>query len=388
MYKHQRTIFNEILDFIPRRTFKGLIGQHWFDKYKKSFSGYNLLLILMYAQVTWKDSLRDIETSLSVHKNLHYHLWIQSIKRTTIAYNNKTCPSEIFEKVFYELLRETQKFYTNKKFSFYSLDATTISTSLKLIPRAKHRTTKWAVKMHVLLDNQNLIPDVVEITDWKKADITIGKIMNLERRLEKWSFIVFDRGYVDYERYKTLNDNELYFVTRAKRNMDYLVLESKEIGINWIQKEEIIEVFNPNWKPYKWKLRRIHYINPEDGNEYYFLTNNFKTNAKIICLLYKKRREVELFFKFIKQNLKIRSFLWTSENAVKNQLWVAMIYYLLLCYIKFKTNINQWLLELSRIFSEALLLRMKIIDLLWITEKQLKKITHLSRHWPIQNPLF
>ena len=170
MYKHSRTIFNELLDFIPWKKFEALIGQHRFDRYKKSFSWYNLLLVLMYAQITGKDSLRDIETSLSVHKNLHYHLWIKSIKRTTIAYNNKTCPHEIFENVFYELLKQVQWFYQNKRFNFYSLDSTTISTSLNLIPRAKHRTTKWAVKMHVLLNNQNLVPDVIE---W---DITIVKM--------------------------------------------------------------------------------------------------------------------------------------------------------------------------------------------------------------------
>ncbi len=388
MYKHSRTIFNELLDFIPWKKFEALIGQHRFDRYKKSFSWYNLLLVLMYAQITGKDSLRDIETSLSVHKNLHYHLWIKSIKRTTIAYNNKTCPHEIFENVFYELLKQVQWFYQNKRFNFYSLDSTTISTSLNLIPRAKHRTTKWAVKMHVLLNNQNLVPDVIEITDGKKADITIGKIMNLETKLEKGSFIIFDRWYVDYERYKTLDDNWLFFVTRAKRNMDYLVIKSKNIGINWVQRDEIVEVFNPYGKPYQWNLRLIHYISPEDGREYQFLTNNFEVNPKIIALLYKNRRQVELFFKFIKQNLKIKSFLWTSKNAVRNQLWVAMIYNLIVCYIKFKTKVKQGLLELCRLLSESLLLRLKIIDILGLTPQYLKKISNFSRYWPVQESLF
>lgn len=388
MYKHSRTIFNELLDFIPWKKFEALIGQHRFDRYKKSFSWYNLLLVLMYAQITGKDSLRDIETSLSVHKNLHYHLWIKSIKRTTIAYNNKTCPHEIFENVFYELLKQVQWLYQNKRFDFYSLDSTTISTSLNLIPRAKHRATKWAIKMHVLLNNQNLVPDVIEITGGKKADITIGKIMNLKTKLEKGSFIIFDRWYVDYERYKTLDDNWLFFVTRTKRNMDYLVIKSKNIGINWVQRDEIVEVFNPYGKPYQWNLRLIHYISPEDGREYQFLTNNFEVNPKIIALLYKNRRQVELFFKFIKQNLKIKSFLWTSKNAVRNQLWVAMIYYLIVCYIKFKIKVKQGLLELCRLLSESLLLRFKIIDILRLTPQYLKKISNFSRYWPVQESLF
>lgn len=388
MYKHSRTIFNELLDFIPWEKFEALIGQHKFDRYKKNFSWYNLLLILMYAQITGKDSLRDIETSLFVHRNLHYHLWLQSIKCTTIAYNNKTCPHDIFEKVFYELLRQVQWLYQNKRFNFYSLDSTTISTSLNLIPRAKHRTTKWAVKMHVLLNNQNLVPDVIEITDGKKADITIGKIMSLESNLEKWSFVIFDRWYTDYERYKKLDAHWLFFVTRVKKNMDYFVIESKNIGINWVQKDEIIEVFNPTGKPYKWQLRLVHYISQDDGREYQFLTNNFEVNPKIIALLYKNRRKVELFFKFIKQNLKIKSFLWTSENAVRNQLRVAMVYYLMVCYIKFKTKVKQWLLELCRLLSESLLLKLKIIDILGLTPQYLKNISNFSRYWPLQESLF
>lgn len=388
MYTHSRTIFNELLDFLPRKKFEALIGQHGFDRYKKKFSWYNLLLLLMYAQITGKDSLRDIETWLSVHQNLYYHLWIQSTKRSTISYNNNTCNHEIFENVFNELLKQVQWFYPNKKFNFYSLDSTTISVSLNLIPWAKHRKQKWAIKMHVLLNNQNLVPDVIEISDWKKADITIGKIMNLETILDKWSFIVFDRWYVDYNRYKKLDDNWLFFVTRTKKNMDYLVIESKNVGINWVQKDELIQVFNPNGKPYQWELRLITYISPDDGREYKFITNNFEVNPKIISLLYKHRREVELFFKFIKQNLKIKSFLWTSENAVRNQIRVAMIYYLIVCYIKFKTKIKQWLLELSRLISESLMLRFKIIDILGLSSQNIKEISNLVRYWPTQQSLF
>jgi len=242
--------------------------------------------------------------------------------------------------------------------------------------------------MHVLLNNKNLVPDVIEITDGKKANITIGKIMNLETKIDKWSFVIFDRWYVGYGRYKKLDENWLFFVTRAKKNMDYLVIESKNIGINWIQKDEIVEVFNPSGKPYKWKLRLIHYISLDDWREYQFLTNNFNANPKIIGMLYKNRREVELFFKFIKQNLKIKSFLWTSENAVRNQLRVAMIYYLIVYYIKFKTKIKQWLLELSRLISESLLLKFKIIDILGLTSQNLKEISQFSRYWPVQESLF
>jgi len=384
MYTHHQTIFNQLLDFLPFRTFDSLVGQHKLDRYKKNFSAKNLLYILMYSQIAGKDSLRDIETSLGVLENNHYHRWMKSIKRSTIAYNNNLYNPQIFEELFYSLVRDIQQFYPHQTFKYYSLDSTTITLSLKLFSWAKYSTTKWAVKMHMLLDNQNLIPSVVNITTGKVADITEAKKMEIEEKIGKWDFLVYDKGYVDYEWYQKLNTQWIFFVTRPKKNMDYLVIESKNIGINWVLKDETIEIFNPHCKKtYKWNLRLIYYISPDDGKEYQFLTNNFEVDAEVIALLYKKRWQIETFFKFIKQTLKIKSFLWTSENAVKNQLRVAMIYYLILCYIKFKTKIKQWLLELSRIFSAGILLRRKLIDLLGLTPQNLEKILPYIRWWPI-----
>jgi IS4 transposase len=213
-------------------------------------------------------------------------------------------------------------------------------------------------------------------------------LMILEDQLKKWDFIVFDKGYVDYKRYKRLDNKWIFFVTRPRKNMDYIVIKNNDIGINWVVKEQIIEVFNPQGEPYQWTLRLIEYISPNDGNYYQFITNNFEINPKLIALLYKKRRDVETFFKFIKQNLKIKSFLWTSENAVRNQLWIAMIYYLIVCYIKFKTKVRQSLLELCRIFSVGISMRVKIIDLLGLTPQNLVTISHYARYWPIQTSLF
>jgi IS4 transposase len=211
--------------------------------------------------------------------------------------------------------------------------------------------------------------------------------MEITKKLSKWDFLLEDKGYVDYNRYKHLNKHWIFFVTRAKKNMDYIVIENTNIGINWVITDQIIEIFDTKGNnPYNNTLRLIHYISPDDGNEYHFLTNNFELNAKLIAMLYKKRWQIETFFKFIKQTLKIKSFLWTSENAVKNQLRVAMIYYLILCYIKFKTKVRQWLLELSRIFSVGITLRRKIIDLLGLTPQKLKKIVQYARWWPVIQP--
>ena len=391
MYTHLPTIFNELLSFLPFKTFDSLVGQHKVNRYRKNFSAKNLLLILLYAQITWKDSLRDIETSLSVHSNHYYHLGIQSTKRSTIAYNNSLCNYQVFEQTFYTLLQSIQSRFVNKDFSIYSLDATTITVSLNLIPWAKYGKTKWAIKMHVLLNNQTLCPEVVRITDGKQADISVAKLLELEEKLEAGSFIVFDRGYLDYRRYEKFSEKWIFFVARAKKNMDYLVDEERSIenkGIRWVQRDTVIEVFNPTGNPYKGKLRLVHYISPDDGNEYYFLTNNFEITPENVALFYKNRRKIELFFKFIKQHLKIKSFLWTSENAVRNKLWVAMIYYLIVSYIKFKTNVNQELLTLCRLLSEALFLKLKIIDILGLSPQNLKQIVQYERDWPIQEPLF
>ena len=339
MYTHTPTIFNELLRFIPWHKFDALVGQLKLNRYKKRFSAKNLFIVLMYAQAAGKDSLRDIETSLKVLENNHYHRWLWSIKRSTIAYNNNRYDPCLFESIYYELLKEISQFFGNQKFKYYSLDSSIISLSLALCPRAKHRTKKWGLKVHMLLDNHNLIPQIITITNGKVPDITEAKKMWIENSLVPWDFLLEDRGYVDYNWYNTLNQKWIFFVTRAKKGMDYLVVKTKNIGINWVIKEEIIELFNPNTRDnYQWQLRLIHYVSQDDGHEYVFLTNNFDLNPKLIALLYKKRWEVEIFFKFIKGNLKILSFLWTSENAVKNQLRTAMIYYLVLSYIKFKVS--------------------------------------------------
>ena len=166
--------------------------------------------------------------------------------------------------------------------------------------------------MHILLNNQTLCPEVIRITDGKQADISVAKLLELEHKLEAGSFLVFDRGYLDYRRYEKFSRKGIFFVARAKSNMDYLVNEERNIeskGIHGVQSDKVIEVFNPNSKPYKGNLRIIHYISPDDGHEYHFLTNNFDISAETVALFYKNRRKIELFFKFVKQHLKIKSFL-------------------------------------------------------------------------------
>jgi len=394
MYTHTPTIFNHLLNQIPKALFDGLVGQHQTDRYKKHFTTKSLFVTMLYAQATGKDSLRAIVTGLNTHHDLHYHLWLssqKSVKRTTIAHGNGSCDSVIFERLFYEMLKLCKQFDPWRKFdgdlNVYSLDSTTIRVSLNLIERAKYQTMKGAIKMHILLQNKSSIPEVITITDGKNADIKIGKLIANKDTLEAWSIVVFDRAYLDYERRTELDQSKISFVSRMKKNIDYLVEDKIIVSEPYVMKDEKISIFNPNSpKTYKWLLRRIEYLAPEDGKRYVFITNNFDLSAGQIAQIYKNRWKIELFFKRIKQNLKIKHFLWTTENAVRNQIRIAMIYYLLLNYIKYKCNQKISLLELTRLFAEALMLRASIIDILWLNTAKISLIS--SRASPYQPWLF
>ncbi len=386
MYTHTPTIFNQLLRFVPRPTFDSFVGQHNIDKYVKRFSAWNLFTVMTYAQATGKDSLSDIVDSLPVHDNLHYHLWLSTVKRSTLAYANNRVNHELFEQLFYHMLSLCKQYDPHNKFSLwydvYSLDATVVSVSLQLIQRAKYRTRKGAIKMHVLLHNKSSLPELITITDGKQGDVTIGKLMDIENRLTPDSIVVFDRAYVDYKRWARLHEKWISFVIRMKKNVDYLVEEVLPVNESRILKDEIITIFNPNSKNvYKERLRRIEYYHTEEWKTYVFLTNNFELSARHVALIYKNRWQIELFFKRIKQHLKIKHFLWCSENAVKNQIWTAMIYYLIVCYIKFKTNSTASLLQLTRILSESFMMKLKIIDILGLTSKY---IASLQPRWSPQ----
>lgn len=386
MYNHTNTIFNQLLHFIPKSKFNSIVGQHNLNKYRKTFSCRNLLLMLFYSQAKWFDSLRPLSTSISSHNNLFYHLWIQSVARSTLSdWMNKTDPI-VFETIFYEILKECKKFDINNKFDFdnefYALDSTTITLSLNSFSRAKYQRTKWACKIHLLLNNKCVIPEIATITDWKKADITIEKQMKLCEKLEKWSIVVKDRWYIDYSEFQRFEDSWLYFVTRKKINMDLVSIEDKHITEDWIMSDSIVEntnIFGKN--QYTWNLRLVKFYDKENDKIYEFITNNLELSAKTIADIYKKRWQIEIFFKWIKQNLKIKNFLWQSENAVKNQIWIALIYYLILYYIKCKCNIKYSITELTTVIWEMLMHRMSLIDVVGFKKKDIKYIH--QRDWPM-----
>jgi hypothetical protein len=369
------TIFNQLLDFLPRKQFQGFIGQHKGDAYVKKFTCWQQLLTLLYAQATGKDSLREIETGLLAHSNKWYHLGLESVTRSNLSYANGKRPYRIYESLFYELLKQCRQFCpVHNRFAFenplYSMDATVISLCLSVFPWAKYRKTKGALKLHILLNNRTVIPEFAVVTEGNVHEINIAK--NPAYPLSAGSILVFDRAYIDYAWFSRINENRMFFVSRTKTNTNYFVIKKRDVDEEGVLSDEIIGLGgDKGMEEYTADIRRIVYYDKKQDRIFTFITNNFELSAKTIADIYKDRWQVELFFKWIKQNLKIKSFLGTSKNAVLTQIWVAMIYYLLLCYIKFKTNLKLSLLEFSRIIKELFMERIPLISALGIPYRRI-----------------
>jgi len=373
--KQINTIFNQLLDFLPKNKFQSFIGQHKADRYVKRFTCWQQLLTLIYAQATGKDSLREIETGLLAHNNKWYHLGLDSVTRSNLSYSNNKRPYQIYESLFYELLKQCREFCPAKnRFSFdnplYSIDATVISLCLSVFPWAKYRKTKGALKLHVLLNNRTAIPEFTVVTEGSVHEINIARDSSYP--LPAGSILVFDKAYIDYKWFNRINENKMFFVSRTKTNTNYFVIKKNEVTEEGVISDEIIGLGgDKGMDEYTENLRLITYYDKEQDKIYTFFTNNFDLSAKTIADIYKDRWQIEIFFKWIKQNLKIKSFLGTSKNAVLTQIWVAMIYYLLLCYIKFKTNLKLSLLEFSRIIKELFMERMPLISALGIPYRRI-----------------
>lgn len=374
---NNNTIFNQLLGFLPKFDLQQFIGQHQGDRYVKKLTTWNQFTCLLFAQATQKDSLRDIETSLRVHQNCWYHLGVKTVAKSSLSYANNNRDCQIFEKLFYSLLKQCEEIVPGNRFRFkkplYSFDSSTVNLCLSLFSWAKYTKTKGALKIHTLLNNRTGIPELLNITKGNINDLRA--IKELELNLERGSILVFDRAYVDYGWWRELNRKGITFVSRVKKNQAIFVSGQHkkarlEQGI--LKDEEVyLDLFVAK---YPNRLRRVTYYDKGKGKVYEYLTNDFNLGAKTIADIYKDRWQIELFFKWIKQNLKIKTFLGTSKNAVMTQIWIAMIYYLLLAYIKFQTKFDKSLLELTRMFREALMFRRNLIDLLSLNSKSVNKL--------------
>jgi len=376
--RYNNTVFNQVLNFLPRDTFDARVKECGANRYTKHFTAWVQLVVNLYAQVSGKKSLRDIETGLKVNSGCWYHLGIKNVARSTISYANSKRDYTIFRDLFDKKLRECKDITPKHKFRFknplYALDATVIDLCLAMFPWAKFRKRKGALKIHALLDYRGTIPSFLVITDAKQHEVKVAR--NIDLPVSSDSILVMDKAYTDFQWLSGLNTQKVYFVTRAKDNMKYRVVgQHKEIKNKAVISDEIIRLVGPlTSRKYPENLRLVTFYDPEKDKIFWFITNNFHLAAATIAGIYKARWEIEIFFKWIKQNLKIKTFLGTSRNAVLTQIWTAMIYYLILAYIKYQTKYGYALLHFTRVIKEALFHRADIIDLLNFSPLRLEKL--------------
>ncbi len=347
---HHNTVFSQILKLVPRHEFETLAKQHHTGRRLRKMTRWSQFVAMTLSQLSGRASLRDVVTNLSAQTAKLYHLGSAVVTRSSLARVNERQPYMLYEQLAGKLLRQCQGRAPRHGFRFknklYSLDASTIDLCLSVFPWAKFRTTKGAVKLHVGLDHDGLLPAFMTITDGKSHDITAARSL----RLPKGSIVVMDRGYNDYTWYNQLNGQGVFFVTRLRKNACYRVIERRRvIKSKGLTSDQTIEWTGTKARNCPLKLRRIGFKDADTGIQYYFLTNNFDLAASTIAEVCKARWQIKLFFKWIKQNLKIKSFLGTSRNAVMTQIWIAICVYLLLAYLKFASQIDKSLQQILRL---------------------------------------
>jgi IS4 transposase len=340
-----QTVFRQLLQYLPRHEFNVCVrryrGEHW----AKTFSTFDQFLCLAYAQMSGRDSLRDIETCLNSHRDKLYHVGFRgTVSRSTLADSNERRDWRIFQDFGQILIDIAQQLYKNEplaielKQPLFAFDSTTIDLCLTLFPWAEFRKTKAAVKMHTLIDLRGSIPTFVAVTVGKMHDVR----MLDEMPVTEDAIYTMDRGYLDYARLYAIHKQGAFFVVRAKANLRYQRLYSspkdKDAGI---RADQVITLATQKAKKgYPERLRRVSYVDKERNKRLVFLTNHFDITAKTVADVYKQRWQVELFFKWIKQHLRIKSFYGTSINAVKSQIWVALCIYLLVAITKKRLKIE------------------------------------------------
>lgn len=392
---HGTTILQQLQHLLPLSAFERFTGQHHADRYVKKFTTKNQLTVLLYAQATGKDSLRAIETGLMMRDKAWYHLGLRTVARSTLARANEQRPWQIYESLFYELLKQCHHFASGtaspSPFSFkndlYALDASVIDLCLSLFPWARFQKEKGALKLHTLLNIRSQIPVLVTMTDGKTHEINMAHEIDLSV-YAKGSIFVFDRGYLDYSFLWKIRQAGHHFVVRTKKNTQVLPLDEHRspIGTGVHKDERVCFVLEKAKNDYPQDLRRVTYYDKEEDRIYEFLTDELRLSAVNIAAIYQRRWDVELFFKWIKQHLKIKTFLGTSKNAVMTQIWVAMIYYLLLSFIKFQVKFKGSLLELTRMIQEVLLEHVHFLSIVGLTTKTIARA--ISRGSPAQQALF
>ena len=364
-----RLIFAQLMDFLPREVFDGCVKSYDGNRYTKDFSCRDQFLAMAFAQITLRDGLRGIQESLRANEHCLYHMGFrcQTVSKSTLARANEQRPWRIYADLALVLMARARRLYEKEPFALeldakvFALDSTTIELCLTRFPWTPSQQSKAAVKAHVLLNLRGNIPEFIVISDGKTHDV---KIMD-QLEYQAGAYYVMDRGYVDCKRLFHLRRQGAFFVTRAKRRMKFRVVESRTVdkkdGLRCDQ--SILFTGQTTEKNYPELLRRIKYRDPETGRSLAFLTNDFDLPALMIAKLYKQRWQVELFFKWIKQHLKIKSFYGYSENAVRTQIWIAVSVYCLLAIIKKELGGDRDLHEIQEILSVSVFQKMPVLSI-------------------------
>src|SRR5487761_2728362 len=354
-----KPLFAQVMDFLPWKTFHRIVIRYAGDRRIRTLSCADQFRVMAFAQLTYRESLRDIEACLLAQAGKLYHMGIsEPVARSTLADANELRNWRIYYEVAQRLILKARALYATEDFGLdlantvYALDATTIDLCLSMFPWAPFRSTKAAVKLHTLLDLRGSIPTFVHISDGKLHDVNVLDLL----LIEAGAFYIMDRGYLDFKRLYALDQARGFFVTRAKRNLDARRVYSAPVDRSTGLISDQTIALNGHYaaKRYPAHLRRIRYRDPETGKVLVFLTNQFALPALTICALYKCRWQVELFFKWIKQHLRIKRFYGTSENAVKTQIWIAVSVYVLIAIVKRRLRLKASLHALLQISSLTL----------------------------------
>lgn len=351
-----KLVFSQAMEHLPLHTFRRCVQRYQGNRHMKRFSCQDQYRSMAFAQLTYRESLRDIEACLKAQSSKLYHMGIRSaVARSTLAEANEKRDWRIYADFAQSLIQTARRLYADEDLGLdlnntvYALDATTIDLCLSVFPWAQFRTTKAAVKLHTLLDLRGNIPSFIHISDGRLHDVNVLDLL----LPEPGAFYVMDRGYTDFERLYQLQQASAFFVIRAKTNLQvrrlYSRLVDKETGLRCDQTVVLTGFYSAQHYPEK--LRRIKFYDATTDKRLVFLTNNFSLPALTIAELYRYRWQVELFFKWIKQHLRIKSFFGTSENAVKTQVWIAVSVYVLVAIIKKRLDIKASLHSILQILS-------------------------------------
>jgi hypothetical protein len=360
-----KTLFAQIMDFLPWSTFSRIVDRYGGDLRVRTLRCAEQFRIMSFAQLTYRESIRDIEACLSAQATKLYHMGLRGpVSRSTLADANESRDWRIYADFAQRLIAQARKLYAGESFGVdisntaYALDATTIDLCLSMFPWAPFRTAKAAVKVHTLMDLRGSIPSFIHISDGKLHDVNVLDLLIPEAG----AFYVMDRAYLDFERLYVLHQANSFFVTRAKSNLDarrlYSASTDRTTGVICDQTIALNGFYSR--RHYPAHLRRIRFKDEESGKTLLFLTNHHTLPALTICALYKSRWQIELFFKWIKQHLRIKRFYGVSENAVKSQIWIAVSVYVLIAIIKKKLNLDVSLYTLLQILSVTIFEKMPL----------------------------